>query len=112
MCNVPEYYVGSGIVYPSTNAYPLTVGITKDTPVKTEGGYGKDIIPVNRIVDAIVNRTLLYIVFGCFTYTTFRNTEFTMFCVMLDPRFNNDADISKWQFSVCPYGNEEKEQTK
>jgi hypothetical protein len=96
------------ITYPDPAAYTISVGPKKDTTFIVNG---KD-TPIENIISLITEKRVLYVIYGCFIYTTFGNVEHTNWCVMLDPLKDNGNDISRWGFSFCPSGNYPTEEKK
>ena len=89
-------------LYPSDNPITTGFGVTKDRPIVDNHNVA---VPISAVVNDIVNRRLLYVFYGCMSYTGQGKPQGTLFCMMLDPRTNNGSDISTWKINYCPYGN-------
>jgi hypothetical protein len=98
---------------PFTTLYPGDIFASFETGVSrsqvfTDPAGNQTLFPA--VFDKIIRKQALYVVYGCLTYYSGEKAEFTTFCVMLDPRTGGDnPDVTTWQFSQCPYGNDNGE---
>jgi hypothetical protein len=67
--------------------------------------YTSDEIVNKLSVDDVKDRSNIYIVKGCFSYTSLDRVRYTSYCAYLSPL--DGKDISQWLFAACPIGNDD-----
>jgi hypothetical protein len=105
-CGAEQYKVGEITVYPSDLAFTIDVAIRNGYPATSDNTPTGTVVATGAVLNAVTSKNELYVIYGCFTYNTFDETAFSMWCAMLVPADGND--ISKWPFVFCPFGNETK----
>jgi len=95
MCEQAKSKHNNIISYPSSIKYSIQVGAREDAILQINGAKAT----AKEVLDLIIGKRILYVVYGCFSYTTEGKQEFTNWCVMRDP-FRPTGD-----FTFCPYGN-------
>lgn len=110
LCGAEQYKVGESTVYPSDLAFTIDVGIRNGSPVTGDYTSTGAVTATSAVLDDVVNKRRLYVIIGCFTYNTFDEPAFSIWCAMLVPAAGND--IGKWPFVFCPFGNETKTKKK
>jgi hypothetical protein len=95
MCEKAKKLHNYNVSYPGSIRYTIQVGMKEGAVVQINGVNAS----VKEIADLVANKKLLYVVYGCFYYSTAGKKEYTNWCVLLDPIKVNS------EFSYCPYGN-------
>jgi hypothetical protein len=106
LCGSEQYKIGETTVYPSDLIFTIDVGIRNGSPVTSDYSPTGAVTATSTVFDDVRNKRILYVIIGCFTYSTFDELAFSTWCAMLVPGDGND--ISKWPFVFCPFGNETK----
>ena len=107
-CDATQYKLAELTVYPSDITFSMDVGIRNEFQLTVGAKAGSARIPVSAALNGIKSKHMLFVVFGCFTYTTFGEIAFTTWCAMLTPPAGDNDDIATWPFVFCPYGNGNK----
>lgn len=81
------------VLYPSNTGETASLSTNEDQPLK-------------RHVENIRSEHEIFIVIGCFSYTTIGQQKFGTFCFYLYP-IPGIKDLTKWQFASCPVGNDD-----
>jgi hypothetical protein len=97
---------GYSTIFPSDFPHTAEVGARNYNPILAIIGGKQEEIPIKDAVSAISTRVNLYVIYGCLRYRTFEHIELTTWCTYLNPASDPGVDITKWQFAMCPYGNE------
>ena len=100
LCGIDTNSVSDFTAYPSNFDYTTDVGVEKNTVLTNKINNAP--IPIEDIISQIRTNQILYVVFGCFTYTTFEATISKTWCAFLNPDAG-ESPLSKRHFVFCPY---------
>ena len=56
------------------------------------------------VLDGIMKKQKLYVVYGCITYIAANEPQYTTYCIMLDANTGAGTALSSWPLAHCPYG--------